>query len=197
MSLRSKNDLMAFREAKRHFGKRHFLECIKSCKRILKEGPPSNLTRMVLHLLADCYLSTENFSGAIGIYSELVQLEPSDTVAFLNRGFAFEAISENALAIADYLHVLGIDAKNAQALRFIGELYIEMGVPERAIAIILEKISDDCDDASLFCVLGDAQFAKKKWVDAYRAYRLAYALDSGQVRAKNRLSQLEKAALSS
>jgi tetratricopeptide (TPR) repeat protein len=71
---------------------------------------------------------------------------------------------------------------------------LKSGRIDEAINIILKGVPKDTNYGPVFGVLGDAYCRKRQWPDAYRALRLAVALDPSDELSLDRLKQLEKAA---
>jgi tetratricopeptide (TPR) repeat protein len=75
-----------------------------------------------MHNSALKYMNTQNFVQAIQEYSKILEVEPEDETALLNRAFAFTMINDHESGVKDLNKVLENDPKNTMALKGIATL---------------------------------------------------------------------------
>ena len=76
-----------------------------------------------------------DFDGAIKDYTEAIQADPSDPYGYIDRGWAYEASGNVALAEADYLEFKKSRSSNLfRADISRGALYADLGDREKALA---------------------------------------------------------------
>jgi tetratricopeptide (TPR) repeat protein len=75
--------------------------------------------------------------------SRLIQRDPKDVAALVNRGNAYFGLSRYTRAIADYSEAIKLDPKSAALFEKRGDVYIEMVDHDRAMADYSEAIKLD------------------------------------------------------
>ena len=74
-----------------------------------------------------------NYSGAIQIFSRLIQSYPHYADAYYNRGLAKAKLGDKQAAIADYNEAIKINANLAEAYEERGNIWLELENKSRAI----------------------------------------------------------------
>jgi len=70
-----------------------------------------------MHDLAFEYMNSQNFVKAIQKYSEILEMDPEDKTALINRAFAFSITNNNESSLNDLSKVLESDPKNLIAIK--------------------------------------------------------------------------------
>ena len=74
-----------------------------------------------------------NYSGAIQIFSRLIQSYPHYADAYYNRGLAKKKLGDTEGAIADYNQAITIDTNLAEAYQERGNIWLELKNKNKAI----------------------------------------------------------------
>ena len=74
-----------------------------------------------------------NYSGAIQIFSRLIQAYPHYADAYYNRGLARAKLGDKQSAIADYNQAIKIDTNLAEAYQERGNIWLELKNKDKAI----------------------------------------------------------------
>jgi tetratricopeptide (TPR) repeat protein len=182
------------RRAVQCFRSKEYVDCVEACSELLLRAPRAPMRAKVLHLAAESNLELERYDQAVRLYTELLDADRRDAVAWGNRGFAHMELGKWEAAAEDYLAVVNLNPSAVGSIRALAECYLELGRADDAIKVILDRAPEDTSHAPIFAVLGDAYIKKRQWVDAYKAFKLAHALDPNDQFAARRLAQLEEQA---
>ena len=81
------------------------------------------------------YVANENreYQEAIEHYTEAIQLDPNNALAYNNRGNAYLSLGQYQRAIQDYDKAIQIDPNYAHAYNMRGGVYYRLGENQRAI----------------------------------------------------------------
>ena len=96
---------------------------------------------------------TGNFKAAIQVFDKAIQKNPKLKEAYIQRGFCYENILQDSLAINDYKKLLSFDPKNTAAFYYMGICRYRQNKFEEAIecynnALITKGISILADTSS-------------------------------------------------
>jgi tetratricopeptide (TPR) repeat protein len=81
------------------------------------------------------------FDLATADYSLILQLDPTNALAYHNRGLSYEQLGNHTQAIADYNRALQLDPSYGQAYGNRGLLYLTLGEKDLALADMTQAIS--------------------------------------------------------
>jgi len=112
-------------------------------------------------------------AGAIALFSEAIRRDPTNAVAYLNRGSTQASLGELALAVGDYSTAIGLHPDLVEAWYDRGTTLTHMRRFERAIADLTEALRLKPDFALAFCNRGLANFELGRYDDALVDYSVA------------------------
>jgi tetratricopeptide (TPR) repeat protein/CHAT domain-containing protein len=153
--------------------------------RVLSAGRERQLTVTVAEwpkALADCY-QRDNADLSIQGCTTLIEQDPKQSLAYLNRGYAYAAKSEHDRAIADYDKAIEIDAKQSLVYLNRGYAYAAKGEYDRAIADYDRAIEIDPKQPLAYLYRGRAYAAKGELDRAIADYNKAIEIDPKNVLA--------------
>lgn len=78
-------------------------------------------------------MANENHNRALQNYNKAIELEPQNSLAYVNRAIFYEALEEYGKALADYNKALELDPKNKEARQSRGDLYSKLKDPSKAV----------------------------------------------------------------
>ena len=109
-----------------------------------------------MHNSALEYMNTQNFVQAIQEYSKILEVEPKDETALLNRAFAFTMVNDHESGVKDLSQVLENNPKNLMALKGIATLLAQFECesydncrPNEALELLDVALEDNPDDEDL------------------------------------------------
>ena len=109
-----------------------------------------------MHNSALEYMNTQNFVQAIQEYSKILEVEPKDETALLNRAFAFTMVNDHESGVKDLNQVLENNPKNLMALKGIATLLAQFECesydncrPNEALELLDVALEDNPDDEDL------------------------------------------------
>ena len=101
-------------------------------------------------------MNTQNFVQAIQEYSKILEVEPKDETALLNRAFAFTMVNDHESGVKDLNQVLENNPKNLMALKGIATLLAQFECesydncrPNEALELLDVALEDNPDDEDL------------------------------------------------
>lgn len=111
-----------------------------------------------------------NLDDAVEYYTEVIQLEPTDTsilsVAYYNRGVAYGEKGEIDLAIENYNNTLKLDPNSADVYNNRGYAYYEKGDFDRALKDYDQAIQLKSDNVLYYNNRGMASLHLQEWEKA-------------------------------
>ncbi len=84
-------------------------------------------TKETLSAAAGYYLKTKGYSRAIGLYREIVKIEPSKASSYGGLGYAYALAGQMDKAIENYLIALKYDKEDSELYAQLGEAYEKKG----------------------------------------------------------------------
>ena len=109
-----------------------------------------------MHNSALEYMNTQNFVQAIQEYSKILEIEPKNETALLNRAFAFTMVNDHESGVKDLNQVLENNPKNLMALKGIATLLAQFECesydncrPNEALELLDVALEDNPDDEDL------------------------------------------------
>lgn len=116
----------------------------------------------------------------IGDATKRLQLNPADTTALIERGQAYAAKPDFALAIDDFTRAIAIRPTDANTLFWRASMYAEQGKLDFAVTDYNDVIKLQPKNFAAFNNRGSVYRAQKKLDLALRDYSAAIAIDSKQ-----------------
>ncbi|MDC2993703.1 tetratricopeptide repeat protein, partial [bacterium] len=110
-------------------------------------------------VLADQRFDDDQFEEAINLYTQAIELFPSNEDLFVNRGLAKEMLGDDEGAINDYQNAIKINPVNSNALFLLGSRKAQTNDLEEAIIILSKSIEIDptSDNSSAYRYRGIAR----------------------------------------
>ncbi|MCE2413286.1 tetratricopeptide repeat protein [Candidatus Poribacteria bacterium] len=112
----------------------------------------------------------DNLDDAIEYYTEVIRLDPADTsvvsMAYYNRGVAYDGKNEVDLAIRDYNQTIQLNPNSADAYNNRGYAYRQKGEIERAIEDYDRAIQIKADNVLFYNNRAIALLHLKEWEKA-------------------------------
>ena len=122
-------------------------------------------------------LEKGDYDKAIAAYDKAIRLNPRDTLAYNNRGMAYERKGDRGKAISDYSEAIRIDPKYETAYNNRGSAYGAKGDYDKAIADLNEAIRLDPKDPPPYVNRGIAYRRKGDFGKAIADLNEAIRLD--------------------
>ena len=91
----------------------------------------------------------KNYLAAIGLYTEGIDIDPSQDTLYNNRGLCYMNLNKLDLAKKDLLKAIELNPQNIKALRRFSSLLISEGELMEAEIYIKRSITIDNNDASI------------------------------------------------
>ena len=127
----------------------------------------------------DQYAEQKDWHTAIACYGKAIQLNPTLTRAYLQRGRAYENIwpMDFERAITDYNKAIELEANNAEAFYYRGCVYYQTIQPKNGVSDLTEAIRLKSDYAEAYRYRGAMMFSLGDTIraidDSSQAIRLA------------------------
>ncbi len=122
---------------------------------------------------------------AIADYTEAIELDPDNAMAYNNRGLVYYNLGDLEQAIRDYTKAIELDSKFALAYSNRGFAYYHSGDLEQAISDFNKAIELDPGDAEAYNNRGFAYYESRELEKAIADYTKTIELDSNDVYAYN------------
>lgn len=99
---------------------------------------------------AKAKIDAEDFAGALPLLDKITAEEPQNADAWNLRGFANRKLGNMDVAATSYSAALKINPGHLGALEYQGEMYLELGQTDAALANLktLQGLCGDCEEAS-------------------------------------------------
>ena len=81
----------------------------------------------------------KNYAAAVGLYTEGIQLDPSQDVLYSNRGLSYMNLNEPEKAKMDFSKAIELNPNNIKAMKRISYMLIQEGLLLEAM-IYLRKV---------------------------------------------------------
>jgi len=102
-----------------------------------------------LHKKSAGFVSQSQFNEAIGVFDQILEIDPNNVKALINRSAVLIEIGQNEKAIYDTNRILAIDPNNVKALSNKGTALANTGYSYDAISIFEKAIELDPDNQKL------------------------------------------------
>ena len=149
-----------FDRAKKEFDKAliiaPYMEALDLSIKTINEFKENKLKRepAILFFKGALYASKGQYRQALGNYNKALEIEPSFTNAYINRGLLYRGNKQDDLALKDYTRALEIEPTSATAYNNRGVLYRIKGQYELAISDYNNAIKIDPMFAGAYFNLG-------------------------------------------
>lgn len=99
---------------------------------------------------AKAKIAAKDFAGALPLLDKITAEEPQNADAWNLRGFANRKLGNMDAAATSYSAALKINPGHLGALEYQGEMYLELGQTDAALANLktLQGLCGDCEEAS-------------------------------------------------
>ena len=134
--------------------------------------------REVLYQQAKACVNGGKPVQAVALISQLIKSDPTDAVAYLDRGGVHASIGEVALAISDFSVAINLQSDLVEAWYNRGTTFAQIRRFERAIADFTEAIRLKPDFARAYCNRGLANVQLGRYDDALADYVIAIDRDA-------------------
>lgn len=98
---------------------------------------------------AEALIRVQDFETAIVVLEDILRREPRSADALNWLGFSHRKLGRFDEALAHYEKALAIDPRHRGANEYLGELYLQMGQPEKAelrLAVLAEACGPGCEE---------------------------------------------------
>ena len=141
-------------------------------------------------------INFEIASGALRVqeFTKAIQLDPTNSVAYYNRGVAYDKKGDLDRAIADYDHAIRLNPNHAAAYIYLGGLLARQGRLRQAEKIH-RKATETCDDGCIdeaFLNLALVLRSQERFDEAAASLREAIQIDPEYRAAKKVLRDVER-----
>ena len=90
----------------------------------------------------------KNYTGAIGLYTEVISIDPLQDVLYSNRGLSYMNLNESEKAKIDFARAIELNPKNIKALKRLSYIYIQEGLLREALINLKKIVKIDKEDKS-------------------------------------------------
>jgi len=122
-------------------------------------------------------MATGRYEEAIPIYRDLVRAVPGNAGLITNLGVACHMAGREQEAIVEFTKALSLEPRNVPAHLYLGDAYLSLGEPARAIPHLEIAVRADPSDAASRGNLAEALFAVKKFQGAAAQFEQLSQLD--------------------
>jgi tetratricopeptide (TPR) repeat protein len=122
-------------------------------------------------------VAEENWSEAVGAFSEAIESRPDDWELWKGRGEAREKLDQWDQAIADYQRAIEVEPEEWSFWRDRAESFAQSEQWDRAMALYTSLIEHNSDNASLWKGRGEAHEKLDQWDQAIADYQKAIELE--------------------
>ncbi|HOU13899.1 MAG TPA: tetratricopeptide repeat protein [Anaerolineae bacterium] len=127
---------------------------------------------------AAIYLSMGEYDKAIQEYGKALELDPTFTPAYYDRGLAHAQRQHYADAVADFSQVIALDPQHADAYYNRGLVYARQGAFAQALADYDQALDLHPDDALIYNSRGNVHYNTKDYAQAIADYDQAIFRDA-------------------
>jgi tetratricopeptide (TPR) repeat protein len=121
--------------------------------------------------------SDGDYKGAITDYNEVIRLDPTNALAFSNRGMAREYAKDPQGALSDYNQAIRLDPNSALTYSRRASLRTEAKDVQGAIADLAQAVRLDPKDGRIFVNRGNFRFDNEEWQGALEDFSQAIRLN--------------------
>lgn len=184
----------------------HLLLLLLPCLLTACDRPPPDrvfplITRYVRQFKqANDALEAKHYEQAITIYTEILEKEPRNPVAYASRGYAYYKAGDDQEAITNYNTALELEPAYAQVYAWRALSYAFLGQHQQAIHDCQQALKLAPELADAYFGLGHTYFLSEQYRQAVEYYTSAIERDPGKTRfydrrglAYNRLGDYQQA----
>lgn len=113
--------------------------------------------------------------------TKAIEINPSDTQAYLNRGIAHEGKGEFTRAIYDYTKIIEINPKDSAGYNNRGLVYYLIGNPDLAIADLTKALELNPEESFTYYNRGLAYYAIEKYDKCLADYTKGLSLNPNKL----------------
>jgi tetratricopeptide (TPR) repeat protein len=145
----------------------------------------------IAYKLASVLVDKGDHRDAISLFDQVIEKEPKHAKALFRKGRSQQVLGDNAEAVESYMNSIRADARmkmdeddpGGAAYHALGDLYINYGFYDKALAVYKNGILNNDEVARLYAGLGLAQLKLKRFNEAAESLDKALALDARHVSA--------------
>lgn len=137
---------------------------------------PGDKGQKIYGMRAACYLLMKNIDAAIADSNKALAMAPNDAQIMANRGAAYGAKKQYALAMKDYTRALQIDSSVPSTYEGIGEVCFKTGQYANAILYLNRAISLNSKDGEAYYFRGATHRALGKKLESENDFKRATEL---------------------
>lgn len=115
---------------------------------------PTPISNEILTIIGNAYYYIKQYEDANNIYDRILDLNPDDPYALLNRGVTYGQLGRYDEALADFNRSLELRPNYTPSLTNRGNAYIELGRYDEALADLSHSLELSPHDPVTFCNLG-------------------------------------------
>ena len=150
-----------------------------------RTGSSSAVTLLFIQAMQSC--ESGQLSEAMGLYDQIISLEPDIPEVHCNRGAALAGLGRLEDAAAANRRAIALNPYFPDAHNDLGGIYWRLGRFNEAEAACRQAIALKPDHAGAHLNLGNALLAQNRLIEAVEAYRRAIALKPDNASAYNSL----------
>jgi tetratricopeptide (TPR) repeat protein len=128
-------------------------------------------------LLAESYLSLNDYRQASAFYSKMIVDEVVDPAIFLGRAQAWSGLSDSKRALSDLDYYLKLYPGNDTALRLAAKVSSASGDNNSALIYLNRSVEANPGSREAYLSRGEAWFSIRMWDHAVSDYSMALDLD--------------------
>jgi tetratricopeptide (TPR) repeat protein len=156
----------------------NYVRSLPFCEAMQIREDLSEIARSQIYFMNGlAYTNLEEYEKALENYGRAIELDPEDTVAYINRGVTFAGLKEYERALEDFGRAIELDPKDAGAYNNRGLAYADLKEYERALEDYERAIQLDPEDTVAYNNRGVAYAELKEYQLALEDYRRAIELD--------------------
>jgi len=161
-------------------------------KKAASDAPMSPTTHASLGV---AYAEKGMYAEAIREYERTIEIAPDSPGVYTNLGVVYYNVKETDKAIEMFEKSVALtkDSSRASGLHArLGALYLEKGLPEKAIFHLDKAVASGQRDAGVYNFLGVALAATGQYQRAYAAFSEALKVDPANAMAQRNLKRLSQ-----
>ena len=134
------------------------------------EAPPPPSPEEVASLLAQAQsvAATGNLHGAAELYSDVIDCDPENAMAHIERGRLYLDLGDYSRAMSDFMVAEDLAPDNPESMVAVGDLFFARKEYRRAVDYFTAALTVDPDHAMAHCRRGICHYYRKNYRDCPR-----------------------------
>lgn len=161
-------------------------------KKAVEDAPMSPTTHASLGVV---YAEKKMYGEAIREYEATIEIAPDSAGVYSNLGVVYYKTRETDKAILMFEKAIALSKDASRALPLharLGAMYLEKGLPEKAVFHLEQAVQSGQGDANLYNFLGAALAGSGQYQRAYAAFTEALRVDPQNAMAQKNLDRLSR-----